>query len=314
MPFPVLPSRHGIFVVLVAVYIVAVISSSAFLNPTYVFNMVRQAAPVGIAAIGVTYVMILGEVDLSVGAIISASVVVAAGIMNGDPSNVPLAIAMTCVLGMSIGAFNGILVAYGRVSSFILTLGTGLAVTGLTQVYSGGTATGIVAPGFREFFNARLLGTIPVLALVFLVLALVGAVYQRNSVFGRRLFLCGSNRMAANLSGLPVRRTLLSAYVLSGLFGALAGLALLARSGVSGTMAGQGLEFQALAAVVLGGTTFDGGRGGVGGTVAGCFVLLIAFNLVNVAGLSFYAQLIVMGAIIIAASSVHGHFAARSAH
>ncbi|WP_315927627.1 ABC transporter permease [Mesorhizobium sp. SP-1A] len=305
-------SSYGIFLVLAAVYAIAILSSHAFLNPTYIFNIVRQAAPVGIAAIGVTYVMILGEVDLSVGAVISAAVLVAAALMNGDASNIPLAIIGTCLMGVIVGGINGFLVAYGRVSSFILTLGTGLALSGLIQVYSGGTAKGVVSPGFREFFNFRVSGMVPVLAIVFLALAVIGALYLRRSQFGRRLYLCGSNRMSATLSGLPVRRTILVAYMFSGFFGALAGLALVARSGVSSTLAGQGLEFQVLAAVVLGGTTFDGGRGNVGGTIAGCLVLLIAFNLVNVAGLSFYAQLIVMGVIIIAASTIHGRVSARS--
>lgn len=297
---------YAIFVVLLAVYVAAVLTSGAFANPSYLFNMLRQAAPVGIAAIGVTYVMILGGVDLSIGAVVSLAAVVCATQMNGDPANIPLAVGLTCVIGLAIGCLNGLLIACTRVSPFILTLGMGVAVYGLTQIYSGGTARGIVAPGFREFFNERLGGYVPVLAIGLLVLAAIGIFVQRMSVFGRQLYLCGSNRPAAILSGLPVRGVTVLAYALSGLFGSLAGIALLARSGVSSTSAGQGLEFQVLAAVVLGGTTFEGGRGGVGGTIAGCIVLVMAFNLVNVAGLVYHVQLIVMGAIIILASALYG--------
>lgn len=292
--------------VLIALFGTALITSDAFQSISYNFNVLRQAAPIGIAAIGVTFVMILGEVDLSIGAIVSATLVVCATFMDGDAANIPAAIAITCLVGILIGFLNGFLVAYLGVSSFILTLGMAIALTGLTQIYTGGTATGAVAPGFREALNARLWGTVPVLSVIFLGLALIGAVVQNFSVFGRRLFLAGSNRSAALLSGLPVKRTIVTAYALSGFFGSLAGVALIARSGVSSTTAGQGLEFQVLAAVVLGGTTFLGGRGGVGGTIAGCLILVLAFNLVNIVGLTVHLQLVFMGLIIIVASTIHG--------
>lgn len=304
-------ARNAIFIVLAALYIVAVIVSEAFLQPGYLLNMVRQIAPVGIAAIGVTFVMVLGGVDLSVGAVISLTSVICAVQMGGDAANIPLAVAMACAAGLAIGVANGIAAAYTRVSPFILTLGTGIAVLGLTQIYSGGTARGIVAPGFREFFNYRLGGVVPVLALVFLGLAILGVLVQRYTILGHRFYLIGSNRRAAVLSGVPVAGTTIAAYAIAGLFGALAGMALLARSGVSSTLSGQGLEFQILAAIVLGGTTFEGGRGGVPGTIAGVLVLVLAFNLVNISGLSYHIQLVVMGAIIICASAVYGRLDAR---
>jgi ribose transport system permease protein len=305
-------SRYAIFLVLVMIYCFAIAISEAFLQPSYVFNILRQVAPVGIAAIGVTLVMILGGVDLSIGAVISLASVLCAVHMNGDPSNIPLALLVACAAGTAIGIVNGVAIAFTRVSPFILTLGTGIAVVGLTQIYSGGTARGIVSPGFREFFNHRIGGTVPVLALSFLGLTLVGLFIQRFTIFGRQLFLIGSSQRAARLAGLPVAPVTILAYALSGFFGALAGIALIARSGVSSSLSGQGLEFQVLAAVVLGGTTFEGGRGGIAGTIAGVLVLVIAFNLVNISGLPYHVQLVVMGAIIISASAVYGQIATRS--
>ncbi len=300
--------RWAIALVLLAIYVAGLtLSPSAFSNPVYLLNTVRQIAPVGIAAIGVTMVMIIGGVDLSVGAIISMTVVLSAAIMDGAAINMPLAILLACGAGMLVGAINGALIAFSRVSPFILTLGTGIVVIGLTQMLTGGTARGAVSPGFRELFNARLGGTLPVLALVLLALTAVGLVIEKRTLLGRQLFLLGSNTQAAHLAGLPVRGITIAAYTLSGLFAALAGLALLARSGVSSTQAGQGMEFQVLAAVVLGGTTFEGGRGGIIGTVIGVLVLGLAFNLVNVMGLPYHAQLVVMGAIIIMASALYGH-------
>ncbi|MDF2782541.1 MAG: rbsC 2, partial [Geminicoccaceae bacterium] len=152
----------------------------------------------------------------------------------------------------------------------------------------------------------RLGGLVPVLALAFVLIAVLGIWLQRATRFGRSLYLIGSNPAAARLAGLPIARVTVAVYALSGVCGALAGLALLARSGVSSTFAGRGLEFDVLAAVVLGGTTFEGGRGGIGGTIAGLLVLVIAFNLVNILGLDYNAQLIVKGVIIIAASALYG--------
>lgn len=317
----VIPSRDGvrrflesyaILVVLAVVFLLAVLISDAFLQPKYLFNVIRQIAPVGIAAVGVTFVMILGGVDLSIGAIISLCAVVSAVLMNGEAANLPMAITVTCLVGMAAGAFNGIVLAFSRVSPFILTLATGIAILGITQIFSGGTARGIVAPGFREFFNYRIDGIVPVLSLAFLAAVLVGVLIQKRTLFGQYVFLTGSNRRAALLGGIPVRGVIIAAYALSGLFGALGGLALLARSGVSSTLSGQGLEFQILAAIVLGGTTFEGGRGGVVGTLAGVLVLVIAFNIVNISGLPYHLQMVVMGLIIIAASAIYGQINSRS--
>jgi ribose/xylose/arabinose/galactoside ABC-type transport system permease subunit len=298
-------ARRAIWIVLALLLIVAALASDAFVRPIYLFNVVRQAAPVGIAALGVTFVMILGGVDLSVGAVISLTAVVAAVVMDGSTANLVPALLLCALIGLAIGLTNGLIVAFTRVSPFILTLGMAIVVYGTTQVYSGGTAAGQVSPGFREFFNERLLDLVPMLALAFLLLAVLAACVQQRTRFGRSLYLIGANSQAALLSGLPAHRVTVIAYALSGLAAAVGGIALLARAGVSSTYAGRGLEFDVLAAVVLGGTTFAGGRGGVGGTVAGIFVLFIAFNLANLIGLPFHAQLALKGAIIIAASAAH---------
>lgn len=294
-----------IWLVLLVLLGVAACFSSAFLDPTYLVNTLRQAAPVGIAAIGVTLVMILGGVDLSVGAVISLAAVISAVQMAGDPQNIRAALAMTLLVSGAIGLANGLLIAFNRVSPFILTLGSALTVYGITQVYSGGTARGIVAPGFREFFNFRIGGVVPVLALAFVLIALLAEAVLRTTIFGRSLYLIGSNREAARIAGIPIARHTVVAYTMSGLFAGLGGVALLARSGVSSTFAGRGLEFDALAAVVLGGTTFEGGRGTINGTVAGLLIIFVAFNLVNIVGLNYNAQLIVKGLIIIAASAAY---------
>ena len=298
-------SRWAILGVLAVLYAIAVVLSDAFLEPVYVGNILRQAAPIGIAAIGTTLVMILGCVDLSIGAIISFSAVLCAVLMAGDAHNSPLAFAATVTAGAAFGAANGLLVVFNRSSSFILTLGTALAIYGLTQIFSGGTARGMVAPDFREFFNHRIGDVLPVLALALLGLAALLEWLLRTTRFGRQIYLIGSNREAARLAGLPVAAVTLACYVISGIFAALGGIAVLARSGVSSTFTGRGFEFDALAAIVLGGTLFSGGRGTVVGTVAGTLVLFIAFNLVNILGFNYNLQLVLKGAIIVLASAAY---------
>ena len=304
-PVGELLSRWAILCVLALLYLIAVALSDAFLDPVYVGNILRQAAPVGIAAIGTTLVMILGCVDLSIGAIISFAAVLCAVLMAGETQNLPLAIGATLAVSAALGAVNGLLVVFNRSSSFILTLGSALAIYGLTQMFSGGTARGIVSPGFREFFNHRIGDVLPVLGLTLLGLAALLEVVLRTTRFGRQIYLIGSNREAARLAGLPVAAVIFACYVLSGLFAGLGGIAVLARSGVSSTFTGRGFEFDALAAIVLGGTVFAGGRGTVVGTVAGVLVLLIGFNLVNILGLNYNLQLVLKGAIIILASAAY---------
>jgi ribose/xylose/arabinose/galactoside ABC-type transport system permease subunit len=300
-----LAQNSAIWLVLIAILLVAALLSDAFLEPVYLANVVRQASPVAIAAIGATVVMILGGVDLSVGAVVSFAAVFSAIQMGGQSSNIGYAIVSTLLVCALLGFINGALVAYNRMSSFILTLGSALAIYGLTQIYSNGIARGIVAPGFREFFNFRIGDVVPVMALVMLSLALLVELILRLTRFGRSVYLIGSNADAARIAGLSLTRTTLWAYTISGLFAGMAGIALLARSGVSTTTSGRGFELDTLAAIVLGGTVFEGGRGSAAATVAGVLVLFIAFNIVNILGLNFNLQLVVKGLIVIIASAAY---------
>ncbi|MEW9807098.1 ABC transporter permease [Mesorhizobium marinum] len=308
-----LPSldKAAVWIVLFALVLLAGLASDAFLKLNYLTNLVRQAAPVGIVAVGVTFVMLLRGVDLSVGAIVSMSAVVCAIVMNGLADNLWLGAAAAIACGAAIGLANGLLIAYGKVSSFILTLAMSIVVYGLVQMGTGGTARGIVSPGFREVLNGRLGGALPVLVICLLLAVALGIFLQSRTHFGRSVYLIGANPEAARIAGLNVKRVTVVAYVVSGLFAGLGGLALLARTGVSGTNPGAGMEFDVLAAVVLGGTTFAGGRGGVGGTFAGIMVLVIALNLANVSGLPFAAQLTIKGIIIIVASAAHSWIGSR---
>jgi ribose/xylose/arabinose/galactoside ABC-type transport system permease subunit len=294
----------GLWLALGLLILVASLFSPSFARPDNLFNILQQSAVVAVAAVGVTFVMITGGVDLSIGAVISLSAVLAALLMDGKDSNIPLAVGAVVGVGLVIGLAQGHLVARWRLPAFILTLGSAIALTGVTQLVTGGTAAGIVAPGFRRVLLAHYLH-VPALTIASAVVIAAGLLVQRRTLFGHHLFLVGANGRAARLSGVPVERTLVLAYAASGVTAALAGIVLLARTGVSSSYAGRGFEFDVLAAVILGGTTFEGGRGGIGGTIAGVLILVALFNLVVILGLSFNAQLIVKGAVIVGAASLH---------
>jgi ribose/xylose/arabinose/galactoside ABC-type transport system permease subunit len=297
--------KLGIWAALAVLVAIASGLSPYFFTLNNFLNILNQASVVGTTAVGVTLVMITGGVDLSVGSVISLSADIAATVMNGTDSNIPLAITLAVAAGAAVGFVNGILVAKRNLPSFILTLGTAAAVQGLGLLYTGGTASGVIAPWFQQAIGGRLWLHAPGVVFIFAAMVAVGLLIQKTTAFGDRLFLVGSNIRAAQLSGVSVDRVLILAYVLSGVAAGIGGVVLLGRVGVSSAFAGQTYTFDALAGVLLGGTTFQGGRGGIAGTVAGVLLLVVAFNLVNILGLNFNMQLIVKGAIIIGAATLY---------
>lgn len=293
-----------VWVVLFALCLAATALNPRFLNAFNLVNILRQGVPVGTIAVGLTFVMLAGGVDLSSGPVASLSAVLAAGVMSGQNGRIGCAVALVLAIGIACGLVNGVLVTKRKLAPFVLTLSTGIVIQGINQLISGGTAYGVLAPAFREVLNARI-GVVPAIVVVFLAIFTVCLVVQNATAFGRSVYLVGGNPEAARLSGLPVDSVQVWTYVIAGLLASVSGLFILARYGVTGTYAGQGLSFEALAAVILGGTTFEGGRGGLGGTFAGVMILMLAFNLVNILGLSYHWQLIVRGGIIVAGAVLY---------
>ena len=297
--------RLGVWAALAALIVAASALSPYFLSFNNFLNILNQASVVGVAAVGVTLVMITGGVDLSVGSVITLSADICATVMSGNDARIGLAVALGVAAGALVGFINGVLIAKRNLPSFILTLGTAAAVQGVGLLYTGGTASGAVAPWFQSAIGGRPFAHVPTVVPIFLGVAAIGLLIQETTAFGDRLYLVGSNIRAAYLSGVAVDRVLILAYTLSGAMAGVAGVVLLARVGVSSAFAGQAYTFDALAAVLLGGTTFQGGRGGVVGTLAGVLILVVAFNLVNILGLNFNLQLVLEGVIIIMAATLY---------
>jgi ribose transport system permease protein len=270
-------------------------------------SFLGRSAPVILLAAGQYFVIVSGEFDLSVGSLVTAQVVVAARLIDDDPSRTWPVVALLLVGGMLVGLVNGLVTTRLRVPSFIATLGMYLILVGAVYFWSDGAPKGGLSEEFRRFGrraieDVPLLGRVPYALLVLLVVATLAVLLMRAD-FGRTLVAVGDNPRTAELSGVRVRRTRTIAFVLSGLAAALAAILLGGYSGVS-FQAGAGLEFGAITAVVLGGVALGGGRGSVVGAMLGALTLETLFALMNFYGVSGALRSTVQGAIILAAVAV----------
>ncbi|MDX3111765.1 ABC transporter permease, partial [Nonomuraea angiospora] len=262
----------------------------------------KRAAPLVILAAGQYFVIVSGEFDLSVGSLVTAEVVIAARLIDGNESATWPVIALLIVIGLLVGLVNGVVTTKLRVPSFIVTLGMLLILSGAVFLWTGGAPRGALSEGFRAFGRGSL-GPVPwsVPWSVLILLALgAAAIWLMRADFGKTLIATGDNERAAALSGVRVDRAKIFAFMLSGLAAAVAAILLGGFAGVSAQV-GQGLEFSAITAVVLGGVALGGGRGSVLAAMAGAFTLEALFTLLNLYGISGALEFTVQGVIIIAA-------------
>lgn len=294
-------AKQGILIAFVVFMVGFTIANPKFLTPDNILSVVRSSAILGVMALGVTFVVISGNLDLSVGSMMSFSTIVVLDLHDklGPAMAIPLMFAMT----LALGALIGFLVGYLKLNSLIVTLGMLSAIHGLTLTYSGGKNMDIAdkeGTWFSIFGQGTALG-IPVPILIFVALAaLLGLVLAKTS-FGRKVYAVGGNGTAATFSGIRRARTVFLCYVMSAACVATAGLIQASRSLGSQNTVGQGLELEVLAAVILGGASLLGGSGTVFKTVIGVLILGFIQNGLLLVGLQFYIQFVVTWVIIILA-------------
>ena len=291
----------AIWLVVALLVVVAAVLSPAFLRTRNLLNVLRQAATLGIIGVGQTVVVLSGGADLSQATVMTLSAVVAFKYLGGDDAMIAPVILLCLALGALIGAGNGVMVSKVKVPPFLMTLGTRTIVFGLALMFTKGAPQGQTTPLFRAVLGQTYVLGIPGQVLLWAGVVLLGWMVLTQTVFGRKLYAVGANARAARLAGVQTDRVLILAYVISGALAALGGLVLGARSGNADNVMGNGYELNAIAAVVIGGTSFAGGRGGVMGTVGGVLMMTVLQNLLNILGVSPYAYLIAMGIVIIAA-------------
>ncbi|WP_368344657.1 ABC transporter permease [Pelagovum sp. HNIBRBA483] len=294
-------ARQGILVAFVLFMIGFAIANDRFLAVDNVFGVIRSSAILGVMALGVTFVVIGGNLDLSVGSMMSFSTIVVLDLHDklGPTLAIPAMFAMT----LCLGAFIGFLVGYLKLNSLIVTLGMLSAIHGLTLTYSGGKNMDIAdkeGTWFSVFGQGSIAG-IPVPIIMFAVLAIVLSIILTRTPFGRKVYAVGGNGTAATFSGIPRARVVFMTYMISAFCVATAGLIQASRSLGSQNTVGQGMELEVLAAVILGGASLLGGSGTVFKTVIGVLILGFIQNGLLLVGLEFYVQYVVTWVIIILA-------------
>jgi ribose/xylose/arabinose/galactoside ABC-type transport system permease subunit len=286
-------------IALAVLLIIGSILSPHFLSVVNIFNVLRGSSMVGIVSIGMTFVILNRGLDLSVGSLVGVSGVLMAGMMSkGVVGWAVLPVLATIALGI----VNGVLITTMRLQPFIATLGMMIFARGLVYTYSDGSP--IIAnhiPAAVHFLGSGYAGPVPVPVLVFLLCAVVGHIVLRSTIFGREVYAVGANEEAARLSGIHTKLIQICVYAVSGLLAGLGGLVLTGRLGVGDPNSGQLYELDAIAACLIGGTTFDGGVGSVRGTVVGVLILAFLANILNLLGISPYSQMLLKGVIIIVA-------------
>ncbi|MBX3567479.1 MAG: ABC transporter permease [Rhizobiaceae bacterium] len=291
----------GLLWVLILLCAFAVYLSPSFIQTGNLLNVGRQVALFGIVSVGMTFVILTRGIDLSVGSIVGV-VAVTSALMLASGVPIPLTMLAALAIGAAFGAVNGAGVVFFGMPPFIMTLGTLVMGRGIAMTIANGEpkTLGEAADAFYFLGGGFLLG-IPVPIWIFAAIAAGAFVVLRYTPFGRQVYAVGSNTEAARLAGIPVRRVLMSVYIISGVLSALTALIFVSRLTVGEPTAGTNLELEAISIVVIGGTSLFGGEGGVIGTVIGAAIIAVMANILNLLGISPFTQQIVKGAIIIAA-------------
>jgi ribose transport system permease protein len=291
----------GLIWVLLFMCAVAAYMSDAFLNPFNIINVLRQIALFGIVSVGMTFVILTAGIDLSIGSIV-AVVAVTCALMLDSGVAIPIVIMAGLVIGAMAGAINGLGISVGGIPPFIMTLGTMVIGRGVAMAISDGHPVHFrtVADQFSWLGQGHLLG-LPVPVWIFAAVAAMAGGILKYSAFGRNVYAVGSNPEAARLAGIDVRRTIFFVYLISGFLAGLTALIFISRLTVGEPVAGTGLELEAIAITVIGGTSLFGGEGRISGTILGAAILAVLANILNLFGVSPFTQQIVKGLIIIAA-------------
>lgn len=284
-----------------------------FLDPTNLFNVMRQISITGLIALGMTFVILTAGIDLSVGSVLALAGIVAAAVAKGSAGNTLsldpdaatgygwFAAMLTAIgVGTICGLIQGLAITRLKVPPFVVTLGGLSAFRGLTLWFSGGGPISGFDAELR-WWGQGLVGPVPVPVILFLAAAVICHIILRHTRYGRAVYAVGGNPEAARLSGLPLDRIILSVYVIVGFFAGLAGFVLDARLNSAEAVAGIGYELTVIASVVIGGTSLFGGAGSIAGTVIGATLIGVLVNGLVLNNVSSYIQQVIIGLIIILA-------------
>ena len=289
----------GMLPVLILICILFAVLTPNFLTENNIINVVRQASINIVLAAGMTFVILTGGIDLSVGSVLGLTAVMAV-VVSLVPGFGWAAVPAALLTGLIIGVLTGVIIAYLGLPPFIVTLGTYTAIRGAAYLAAGGTTVINSNIGFAWIGNGYL-GPIPWLVIIALLIIAVSAFILHGTVLGVHVYAVGGNPQAARLTGIPVSLVLIFVYGVSGLLSGLAGAMSASRLYSAQGQLGIGYELDAIAAVILGGTSFSGGIGNVFGTLVGALIIAVLNNGLTLLNVSFYWQLVIKGAVIVLA-------------
>lgn len=275
-------------------------TSSSFLSTQNVFNILRQISTNMLIACAMTMVIILGGIDLSVGSIIALSGVIAAGCVSRYQLPIAAALIAGVLVGLLIGVFNGFVICKTTIPPFIVTLATMNIARGLAKVYTGGSPVRVVTKTW-QFIGAGYIGPVPVPVIIMIVVIVITALMMNKTKLGRHIYAVGGNTQAARFSGIKVSRVKFIVHAYAGLMAGLAGIILASRMYSGQPTAGEGAEMDAIAAVVVGGTSMAGGSGKIGGTIIGALIIGVLNNGLNLVNVNSFWQDVVKGVVILLA-------------
>lgn len=289
------------FIGLILLVIIISVLNSAFLEPSNLFNLLRQVSINGLIAFGMTFVILTGGIDLSVGSTLAlSSALIAILMVSGVDSMIALLVG--CILGAILGAINGLLITLGKMAPFIATLATMTVFRGLTLVITDGNPiTNLNGSYAFQLFGLGYFLGIPVPAVTMFITFIILYIILHKTIFGRQTYAMGGNEKAAFISGIKVNKLKIMIYSLAGLMSAMAGAILTSRLNSAQPTAGMSYELDAIAAVVLGGTSLTGGKGRILGTLIGVLIIGVLNNGLNLLGVSSFYQQVVKGVVIIIA-------------
>lgn len=294
-------SNAGIICVMLIIGIGLSFLTPNFLTSNNIISVLRQISNNIYLALGMTLVIILGGIDLSVGSIVAMSGTLTVGMIVTNGMGMWPAIIVGVLLGVVVGFFNGFVVTTFKVPAFIVTLATMNIAKGIAYIYSGGQSTRITNDAYAMIGTGYLFGIIPLPVVYMILLIILFSVILRKTRFGTYVYAVGGNRESARLSGVPIKKVEILVFTLTGVLAAFAGIVLSSRMYSGQPSAGDGYEMDAIAACVLGGVSMSGGVGNVSGTVIGAIVIGIISNGLNLMGVSSFWQLVVKGIIILVA-------------
>lgn len=290
--------KMGVLIALIILIAVMSVIAPNFATSSNLFAVLQQIAVNGIIAVGMTFVILLGGIDLSVGSIVAfTGLVVGLALKSGLPVIIALIIGL--LIGALIGAFNGFLISKVKLQPFVATLGTMTMVRGLAYTITNGQPVYQLPESFKNFSGS--IGPIPKPVIVMIAIFIIGAYVLKFTKFGRHMYAIGGNKIASKLSGINVNRHEISVYMISGICCAVAAILLTARMGSAVATAADGYELDAIAAVAIGGTSMNGGRGTIYGTLIGALIMGVIANGLNLLDVQQGPQRFVKGGIIILA-------------